>query len=165
MKNKNIVIFSLMLFSLLFTAEGHAKIYKCVKANNDVYYNDKPCPVSDAETQIKSEKDPVNGYIPPDFVKDKNNLKSSVGVVVGEESLRNIDKTSKDNSKSESLNDKNSGGNNVSTGNNKNPTNDSSNSVDTQSSVQSSGENVDVNNSKGKSIGKLNVIHMEPIIN
>lgn len=72
----------LVLIPLFFIAEAQATIYKCVKKNADVYYNDKPCPVSDKESQLKSVKDPIGGYIPPKYVSKKEGV-SSKGVVIG----------------------------------------------------------------------------------
>jgi len=70
MNHKLNILGTLVFMSLLFSAESHAAIYKCVKANSEVFYNDKPCPVADKETEFNSVKDPENGYIPPAFVED-----------------------------------------------------------------------------------------------
>jgi len=64
MNHKLNILGTLVFMSLLFSAESHAAIYKCVKANSEVFYNDKPCPVADKETEFNSVKDPENGYIP-----------------------------------------------------------------------------------------------------
>ena len=108
MKNKIIIICSLALVPLFFTLEVQATIYKCVNVNAEVYYNDKPCPVSDIERQLKSVKDPEGGYIPPDFVSDSE-LTGSKGAVVGSTSERSVNKTEKESSDSSSKGSNNSG--------------------------------------------------------
>lgn len=57
------------------------KIFKCTSKVGDVYYNDKPCPIEDSEKTLRSEKDVVDGYIPPSFKADK--FVRRKGVVVG----------------------------------------------------------------------------------
>ncbi len=52
-----------------------AEIFKCTSQAGKVFYNDKPCPSIDDEKKIRSEKDVVNGYVPPAVKKDKNLLK------------------------------------------------------------------------------------------
>ncbi len=84
---------------LFMTAEAQATIYKCVNTNAEVYYNDKPCPVTDIERQIKAAKDPVDGYIPPAFVADDKKV-GAKGVLVGgnEDNQNNLsDKNKSDN--------------------------------------------------------------------
>ena len=84
MKNKlNLFMFTLAFVVPLFmTVDAQATIYKCVNLNAEVYYNDKPCPLTDIESQIKAAKDPVGGYIPPAFVKDDEGV-GTKGVLVG----------------------------------------------------------------------------------
>ena len=98
MKNKqNLFLSVLVLVPLLMALEAHATIYKCVDANAEVYYNDKPCPVTDIERKIKAVKDPEGGYIPPEFVADQAKS-ASPGIVVGNESGRKLDQSNKDKS-------------------------------------------------------------------
>lgn len=97
MKHKIIKLSSLIIVPLLFIAEAQATIYKCVNAKAEVYYNDKPCPVSEIERQLKSVNDPEGGYIPPAFVSDKEKT-ASKSAVVGSTSERTINKTEKETS-------------------------------------------------------------------
>ena len=85
---------------LMLVGEVQATIYKCVNLQGNTYYNDKPCPRIDDETKFKAVKDPVNGYIPPAFVKDIQKAKAN-GVVVGESLMTQQNLLSKDKSKSE----------------------------------------------------------------
>jgi len=70
---------------LFIVEEAQAQIYKCVDGQAEVFYNDKPCPAKQIEKKIKSEKDPVNVYIPPSFSpsvekgETKNPAKKSAG--------------------------------------------------------------------------------------
>jgi hypothetical protein len=73
----------LIAVPLLMTQQVQAEIYKCVNEKGTVFYKDKPCPVYDKETQLKSVKDPVNGYTPPEYIEEKESSRSK-GVVVGE---------------------------------------------------------------------------------
>lgn len=57
------------------------KIFKCTNNQGEVYYNDKPCPIEDDEKTLRSEKDVLDGYIPPSFKADK--FEQRKGVVVG----------------------------------------------------------------------------------
>jgi len=63
---------------LLFTSQAYAKIYKCENKLKEVYYHDKPCPISDVETEMQAEKDVKNGYVPPKFSKKKQGSKKKV---------------------------------------------------------------------------------------
>ena len=54
-----ILLQSMLMFSV------QAEIFKCTNTKGAVYYNDKPCPVVDKEKKMQSEKDVVNGYVPP----------------------------------------------------------------------------------------------------
>lgn len=65
---------------LLIAPIAEAKIYKCVNIDNKVFYNDKPCPVLDKETEINAVKDPLGGYIPPAFSLDEKQKKSNLVV-------------------------------------------------------------------------------------
>lgn len=76
----------MLLASQLVVGAAHAEIYKCTNKQGSVYYNDKPCPVEDDEKKINNEKDPVNGYVPPGFVKDKGAQRK--GAMVGERHSR-----------------------------------------------------------------------------
>lgn len=57
---------------LLMPLKATADIYKCENSKNEIFYNDKPCPVLDKETEFSAVKDPKNGYVFPAFVVDKN---------------------------------------------------------------------------------------------
>ena len=111
--NNNINLFAYKLLVLtsviIFTGGAHADIYKCVYTNAEVYYNDKPCPATAIERKIKAAKDPVGGYIEPDFVPDKETL-TLPGAVVGKVANRIIEKTEKESSDSseQGANQKNS---------------------------------------------------------
>ncbi len=101
MRNKIIkCTYSLLLIPLLLGAEAQATIYKCVKANADVYYNDKPCPNNDKESQLQSVKDPEGGYIPPESLSDDKESNSK-SVVIGKYSKRNINEHKLEESNSE----------------------------------------------------------------
>ena len=45
---------------LLFVEQASAAIFKCTSANGTVFYNDKPCPKKDSETEMRAIKDPLN---------------------------------------------------------------------------------------------------------
>ncbi len=62
--NSWVVSIIYLSFSLLTTQTALATIFKCTDKQGAVFYNDKPCPVTDEETKLHSVKDPVNGYIP-----------------------------------------------------------------------------------------------------
>ena len=57
------VISSFMVSVSFLAKDAQAKIYKCVNVNEEVFYNDKPCSVTEIESQMKAVKDPKNGYI------------------------------------------------------------------------------------------------------
>lgn len=153
-----------MLMPLLISVKAQATIYKCVKANSDVYYNDKPCPVADVETELSSVKDPVNGYIPPDFLEDIDKS-GSTGKTIGD---RNVDESNEklnSLSKSQVLNGGNSGGKNPSskakefsgnTLNNQNQAADNNEVLISENQVKF--EDVKINKNL-----KLNVVNFEPI--
>lgn len=88
---------TLAFVPLLMAVEAQATIYKCIDANAEVYYNDKPCPVTNIERKIKAVKDPKGGYIPPKFVADEEKS-AKPGVVVGKQSGRKLDPSKKDQS-------------------------------------------------------------------
>jgi len=90
MKIKKILsICSLTLVHLIFSATAQATIYKCINAKAEVYYNDKPCPLNDKESEIKAVKDPEGGYIPPEYVADPVD-QSIESVFVGKEDTKKI---------------------------------------------------------------------------
>ena len=82
---------------MLTSNPAQASIFKCVNQQGSVYYNDKPCPEKDKETQLKAIKDPKNGYIPKPFKEVIEEDGAIKGVVVGKESLKKVD--SKNNQK------------------------------------------------------------------
>ncbi len=59
----------------------NAEIFKCTNKAGKVFYNDKPCPSLDDEKKMRSEKDVVNGYIPPVLKEKKESLKKSNNLV------------------------------------------------------------------------------------
>jgi hypothetical protein len=71
-------------------------MFKCVSTKGDVFYNDKPCPVTEKETLIKADKAPKNAYIPPAFVNDKE--ETSIGVA-SEDNVGNQQVNTKDKKK------------------------------------------------------------------
>ena len=77
--------FFLALLACISTLQVQAEIYKCVNKQGKTFYNDKSCPAYDKETQIKAVKDPINGYVPPAFVKDKEG-KGKILVIGGDAS-------------------------------------------------------------------------------
>ena len=69
------------------SVEAQASIYKCTNAQADVYYNDKPCPITAIEKEMRAVKDPVGGFITapysPSAVAKKNKHnpgKKSLGI-------------------------------------------------------------------------------------
>ncbi len=80
-KPKLIGIIFFTVISVSSFQQAHAKLFKCVSAKGDVFYNDKPCPATEKETLIKADKAPKNAYIPPAFVSDEE--KASLGVATG----------------------------------------------------------------------------------
>ena len=98
MKNKqNLFLSVLAIVPLLIVVEAQATIYKCVDANAEVYYNDKPCPATDIERKIKAVKDPEGGYIAPKFVSEEAES-GNTGTIVGKGSARKLDNSNKDKS-------------------------------------------------------------------
>lgn len=82
-----------VLLVLCQSQNGFAAIFKCVSAQGKTYYNDKVCPKSDKETQLKNVKDPKGGYIPPPLKAkniDNENGNVSNKVIVGEKSDRSL---------------------------------------------------------------------------
>lgn len=64
------------------SVEAQATIYKCVNAQAEVYYNDKPCDVTTIQRKIKAVKDPVAFYNPARYYSS----------TVAEESTQNSSK-------------------------------------------------------------------------
>ena len=61
MKNKLLKAVGLVvLFQLTLTGTAQAAIFKCVNAQDEVFYHDKPCPVNHEEESLKHIKDPKN---------------------------------------------------------------------------------------------------------
>lgn len=92
---KTISLAFAMFVPLISFSEAQAAIYKCVNNKEEVYYNDKPCPKNNKESQIKAVKDPVGGYIPPKF-KDQNSDEKSENQLV-----QNNDEDDSGNSKNQ----------------------------------------------------------------
>ena len=62
MNKKLLKAFGLVvLFQLGLTGTSQAAIFKCVNAQDEVFYHDKPCPVNHEEKSLKHIKDPENG--------------------------------------------------------------------------------------------------------
>ena len=76
---------------LLMIEKAQAQIYKCVNTQEQVFYNDKPCPVKQIEKKMKSVKDPKNGFIPAPFspskIADEEQNSSTKGGGIGGELL------------------------------------------------------------------------------
>ena len=94
MKN-NLFIYVAVFIPLLISVEAQAGIYKCTNAQAEVYYNDKPCPVTAKEKEMKAVKDPVGGYIPAPYSPSDDageNIENpgKKGLIIG------IDSTNKD---------------------------------------------------------------------
>jgi len=79
-----------------------ASIYKCVSNSGKTYYADKPCPIDNEETELKPVKDPLNGYIAPEFVPDKIDANNK-GTIVGTNSSLEIDNKDQNTSEDHSL--------------------------------------------------------------
>jgi hypothetical protein len=76
----------LMVSVLLLPSKADAEIYKCENIKKEIFYNDKPCPVLDEETEIPAVKDIKNGYVFPAFVSDEN--KKNKGLVIKQKNIR-----------------------------------------------------------------------------
>lgn len=62
---------------------AHATIFKCVNGQGATYYNDKPCPKNNEETELKATKDPKNGYKFSDSeVEKESKEKTAIGASV-----------------------------------------------------------------------------------
>jgi len=66
---------------LLMPFKVSAEIYKCENIKKEIFYNDKPCPVLDEETEIAAVKDPKNGYIFPTLIPSNNKKSKNIGPV------------------------------------------------------------------------------------
>ncbi len=81
--NKKVLSLLIVLFGPLgFMSLSHAEIFKCTNEQGKVFYNDKPCPVTDKEKKIMAEKDVENGYVPPEF-KPASDIIARKGLVIG----------------------------------------------------------------------------------
>ena len=98
MNNKTLSFLSISVLAvsahLLITEQVHAEIFKCVDASAEVFYNDRPCPVTQIERKVKAAKDPKNAYIPPAFV-EQTGRKNSQGAIVGGASNKEINSSQK----------------------------------------------------------------------
>lgn len=139
----------MLLFSpLLLSMEAQAKIYKCVNTEGKVYYNDKPCPVTSIEKEMKAAKDPVDGYVPPKFVPDAPE-EGSKGIMIGDDSSREIDSKQSENAKAEASTTGGGGSNqNSSSGTNADTASTTSQSKETNNTSTASQNNTEsANNS------------------
>ena len=76
-KQLYVFMFGMVMTTSLFVVDqAQAEIFKCVNQKGAVYYNDKPCPEKDTETQIKNAKDPKGvtnvPQVSSDFQVDEN---------------------------------------------------------------------------------------------
>ena len=138
MKNTfKLSVITLIGVPLLISIEAQATIYKCVNATTtQVYYNDKPCAVTEIEKKIKAVKDPVGGYIPPAFVKDEENTNNK-GVVVGDGTGKQQYSSNLKQSRNEEQAAMQPGGS-YATGNNLTQSSSDNQSIDSSSSSSSS---------------------------
>ena len=99
MNNKTLTFLSISVLAvsahLLISEQVHAEIFKCVNAKAEVFFNDRPCPVTQIERKVKAAKDPKNGYIPPPAFVEKTGKKNAQGVVVGEASNKEMNSSQK----------------------------------------------------------------------
>jgi len=163
MKNKvKSIVYVVGFIPLLMTVQAQATIYKCINSQAEVYYNDKPCPVTEIERTMKAVKDPKGGYIPPKFVPDV--VKSATpGVVVGNESGRKLDRSKKDqsgNSDNASSGGGSSSGTRTSSSDSVNNTGGSTNTTSNTRSSNNTGSTSSANNSDSKRTTKR-VMHKE----
>jgi len=165
--NKKIIVtvFSFVFLPLLML-EAKAAIYKCTNAKQEIYYNDKPCPIKDEEKEFKAVKDPVNGYIPPDYVESGAQQQKSSSKIKNELDNLNIS-SDKRLSEKERLDEDNKNkniSNNDLTSNSINSEGQSDNElvINTESKIDTSDlDNFSQNN---KTNQKLKEIIIEPII-
>ena len=80
-----------------------AEIFKCTNKAGKVFYNDKPCPSLDDEKKMRSEKDVVNGYVPPAITEDKKELKKGNSRSLGEKTRSVTRAKNKRKSKAENI--------------------------------------------------------------
>ena len=164
MVNKtNSIAFKLIMISSLFTVSGGAQatIYKCVNAQAEVYYNDKPCSVTTIERKLKSAKDPKGGYIPPKFVTEKEK-ESLPGVVVGKVTGRTIDKDNKDGSDNTSKGSNTGGSNTAAQSQSSDSKKNSSQSSNASATSDSGNNTVSKSAMASKQKHLSNVIEIEP---
>jgi len=62
---------------IVMSSSTNAAIFKCVNTQGETYYNDKPCPKSNEETEIKAIKDPKGGY-KSSYASQDNNIRKKV---------------------------------------------------------------------------------------
>lgn len=143
MKNKSLSFLLMSGFvvsaQMFVTEQVHAEIFKCINEQGAIFYNDKPCPVKDTETQIKAVKDPKNGYVPA-FVVEKTEENSADGIIVGGGSSKVGNSKKDDNVKKEKADKKlarggggsSSNADNTSVSDNKGPLGGGSSSSDSE---------------------------------
>ncbi|KAG1663453.1 Type IV pilus biogenesis factor PilY1 [Nymphon striatum] len=140
-----------------------ASIYKCVNAEGATFYNDKPCPKNDEETELDAVKDPVNGYIPPKFVEEKE-VKGTKGVLIGESKGRELNSKKKEKSSESNSSSSASAGGNGSSDTNRSASTSSSKEAKSSSSSTSS-ENIETSSDSESElkISDIQVIDIEPL--
>jgi len=161
MKNKaKSIVYVVGLIPLLLAAEAQATIYKCVNAQAEVYYNDKPCPVTEIERKLKAAKDPEGGYIPPKFVADEKKS-TTPGVVVGNQSGRKLDPSKKDQSGNSDTASSGGGSSSGTRTSSSDSVNNSSGSTNTTSNSQSSNNSSTTGSNSNSKRTTKRVMHKE----
>ncbi len=106
MKNKSLLILvaSFVLAPQVIFADKKqdASIFKCINNKEEVYYNDKPCPVRDKETKIRAVKDPANKSLTKAYsespifgVKKQKKVRVEAGKNTGESKFGNSNSQNK----------------------------------------------------------------------
>lgn len=102
--NKYFSTLALSIFGVIVTfSSAQAAIFKCVNSQEEVYYNDKPCPVNDKETELKAVKDPTNVYIPTYQKENSEELEPDGPTRIGRKLIKNIGKDNKEREEEKTL--------------------------------------------------------------
>lgn len=75
---------------------ANADIYKCESEDGVTFYQEKPCPVKDKQTEMAAVKDPKGGYIAPDLVTGKEGENTSQTSINGAQNQANEPKNNSD---------------------------------------------------------------------
>lgn len=82
MKNSIYLAFIGVGYLMMFSNISHAAgIYKCTKANGNIFYNDKPCAAKDIEKKLNAVKDVAGGYIPLTIEAEVSQKRSTKAIV------------------------------------------------------------------------------------